>query len=146
MIQFAYHLFRLFFYDHETIPNAEKIIDITLSSQKKYGGFGEKQNSSACEDIDAIDILVYLSRQSNYRKDDITKALRHAFVFILSNQNDDGGFVFRRDEPFWYGSDIMSSKKNESALFPTWFRTLSLAYICDYLGIGDYNIIKCPGY
>ena len=146
MIQFSYHLFRIFFYDHETIPNAEKIIDIILLSQNKYGGFGEKLNSSACEDIDAIDTLIYLSKQTDYRNNDINNAVRRGLIFILSNQNEDGGFVFRRDEPLWYGHETMSSKKNESALFPTWFRTLSLAYICNFIGIGEYNIIKCPGY
>ena len=146
MIQFAYHLLRIFIYDHDPIENPEKIIDLTLASQNVYGGFGEKLNSSACEDIDAVDILIYLSRQTNYRSNDISIAIRRAFIFILSNMNRDGGFVFRRDEPLWYGHDDMYSDSNVSALFPTWFRTLSIAHICDYLGTGSYNIVKCPGY
>ena len=99
MIQFAYHILRIFIYDKEHISNAEKIIDLVLLSQNKYGGFGEKLNSSACEDIDAIDILIYLSKQTDYRIIDINNAVRRGLVFILSNQNEDGGFVFRRDEP-----------------------------------------------
>lgn len=146
MIQFAYHILRIFIYDQDTLSNAETIIDLILMSQNKYGGFGEKLNSSACEDIDAIDILIYLSKQTNYRSDDVKVAIRRALVFILANQNNDGGFVFRRDEPLWYGHNDMYSESNVSALFPTWFRTLSIAHICNYLGIENYNIINCPGY
>ena len=146
MIQFAYHILRIFIYDKEHISNAEKIIDLTLMSQNRYGGFGEKLNSSACEDIDAIDILIYLSKQTDYRKTDINNAVRRGLIFILSNQNEDGGFVFRRDEALWYGHDIMCSDSNISALFPTWFRTLCIANICDYLNIGEYTILRVPGF
>ena len=146
MIQFAYHILRIFIYDRDTISNAETIIDLALMSQNKYGGFGEKLNSSACEDIDAIDILIYLSKQTSYRSHDINIAIQRALIFILSNQNDDGGFVFRRDEPLWYGHNDMYSDSNVSALFPTWFRTLSIAHICNYGGIGKYTLLNCPGY
>lgn len=146
MIQFAYHILRVFIYDRDTISNAETIIDLALMSQNKYGGFGEKLNSSACEDIDAIDILTYLSKQTSYRSHEINIAIQRALIFVLSNQNEDGGFVFRRDEPLWYGHNDMYSDSNVSALFPTWFRTLSIAHICNYLGIGKYTILNCPGY
>lgn len=147
MIQFSYHLLRLFFYDNEPIENQHCVIDLILSSQNTYGGFGERLNSSACEDIDAIDILIYCASQdTTYRHSDIEIALRRSLIFILSQQNADGGFVFRRDEPFWYGHDLMSSGYNESAMFPTWFRTLCVAKICNYLGISNYPITHVPGY
>lgn len=146
MIQFSYHLFRLFFYDEEIINKPERIIDLIIESQNNYGGFAANLNSGACADIDAIDPLVYLSKQTDYRHDDIEKVLRRAFIFILGNQNDDGGFVFLRDSVFAYGDKQTSSLKNESALFPTWFRSLSVAYICDFLNIKGFNLIKSPGY
>lgn len=146
MIQFSYHLFRLFFYDGDVISNPERIIDLIIESQNNYGGFAVNLNSGACADIDAIDPLVYLSKQTDYRHDDIEKVLRRAFIFILGNQNDDGGFVFLRDSDFAYGDKQTSSLKNESALFPTWFRSLSIAYICDFLNINGFNLIKSPGY
>jgi hypothetical protein len=65
--------------------------------------------------------------------------------------NEDGGFVFERDKPFQYGHKLMSSKANESAMFPTWFRVLSLAYLSQViddpsLAKIDWNFIDCPGY
>lgn len=146
MIQFSYHLFRLFFYDGDKIENPERIIDLIIQSQNEYGGFAVNLNSGACADIDAVDPLVYLSRQTRYRHEDIEKVLRRAFIFILANQNEDGGFVFLRDSKFFYGDLQTSSLRNESSLFPTWFRTLSLAYICDFLQIKGFNFVKSPGY
>ncbi len=146
MIQFSYHLFRLFIYDGEIIKNPTRIIDLIIESQNKYGGFAVNLNSGACADIDAIDPLVYLSKQTTYRHDDIDKVLRRALIFILGNQNDDGGFVFHRDSEFFYGDWQTSHRINESALFPTWFRTLSIAYIFDFLKIEGFNFVKSPGY
>ncbi len=147
MVQFAYHLFTLFFYDNLKITNNKKIIDNVLKTQNKVGGYGVKLNSSACEDIDSIGLLIRLSSLSNYREDDIKNSLLKALPWVLSNMNEDGGFVFRRNEPFVYGHHEMSSKANESSMFATWFRTLCLAYLVNYLGIkNNFQIRKVPGY
>jgi len=146
MVQFAYHLFPMYFYDSLDIGNKDKIIDLTLQTQNKYGGFGVKLNSSACEDIDSIDILIRFSKLTTYKKIEINLALKRAFIWVLSNQNEDGGYVFRRNEPFLYGHEQMYSGKNESALFPTWFRTLAIAYLANYFGIANYCMVKSPGY
>ena len=65
--------------------------------------------------------------------------------------NADGGFVFRRGEPLVYGHERMSSGADESAMFPTWFRTLSLAYLAQALpdsavGGFDWQFLHCPGH
>ncbi len=146
MVQFAYHLFPLYFYDSIEIGNKEKIIDCTLRTQNMYGGFGVQLNSSACEDIDSIDILIRLSKLSSYRNKEIKLALGRAFVWVLANQNDDGGYVFRRNEPMFYGHGQMNSGKNESAMFPTWFRTLTVAYLSNYFGTASFKITKAPGF
>jgi hypothetical protein len=70
---------------------------------------------------------------------------------VLANVNEDGGFVFRRDQSFVYGHENMSSGVNESAMFPTWFRALSLAYISkalDHPGwpADAWRWVRCPGY
>jgi hypothetical protein len=143
--QFAYHLYALWLYDQRPIKYAEKLIDLTLRTQTKLGGFGWRLNSSACEDIDAVFMLVKLSELTDYRRDDICQALQKAFVWILANQNPDGGFVFSRNEPFVYGHELLSSQKNESHLFATWFRSLSIAYLADYFQIAVFNIGRCPG-
>jgi hypothetical protein len=131
--QFAYHLYPLWLYDKKPIKYIDRLIDLTLKTQTKLGGFGAYLNSSACEDIDAIFLLIKLSELTDYRKEDIINALQKAFQWVFVNQNDDGGFVFRRNESFTYGHEFMGSKKNESHLFATWFRTLSIAYLTKYL-------------
>ncbi|MBL7161900.1 MAG: hypothetical protein ISS57_04780 [Anaerolineales bacterium] len=149
-VQTGYHLWLLLFYDKRPIRCVERIIDSVLATQNSFGGFGVLSNSSACEDIDSIDPLVRLSLLTDYRREDIQSVLRKALPWTLVNMNDDGGFVFRRGERLIYGHERMSSAKNESALFPTWFRTLSLAYLAQVLPdtlIGDieWQFVDCPG-
>jgi hypothetical protein len=144
--QFAYHLYPMWLYDNRPIKYIKELIDLTLLTQTKLGGFGSQLNSSACEDIDAIFLLVKLSKITDYRKADIYQALEKAFIWVFTNQNNDSGFVFRRNEPFVYGHELTSSQKNESHLFATWFRTLSIAYMADYFQLkNNFNIGRCPG-
>jgi len=150
-VQTAYHIWLLYFYDKRPIQYIEKCIDSCLATQNKFGGFGVPLNSSACEDIDSIDPLVRFYFITDYRHDDIKKALLKAYKWVLVNMNEDGGFVFRRGEPLIYGHELMSSKADESAMFPTWFRTLSLAYISKVVDEPelkkiDWNFVDCPGY
>jgi phage pi2 protein 07 len=150
MVQFAYHILPIYFYDHEEIQYKEKIIDHILSTQNLLGGYGVQYNSSACEDIDSIDILIKLSRRTGYRSDDIKQSLLNALPWVLSNMNKDGGFVFRREEPLLYGHGEMSSGNNESNMFATWFRILSLAYLSKVFADKSivsivWQFIKCPG-
>ena len=149
-VQTGYHLWLLFLYDQRPLRYVEQIIDSALATQNRLGGFGVAPNSSACEDIDSIDPLVRLSLLTDYRRDEVQAALRRALPWVLVNMNDDGGFVFRRGEPFVYGHERMSSGTDESAMFPTWFRTLSLAYLGRGLpesavGNFDWQFVDCPG-
>jgi hypothetical protein len=128
-VQAGYHFWLLYFYDGRPIHHKERIVDFILKTQNVLGGYGVKWNSSACEDIDSVDPLVRFSRIMDYRHEDIQASLRRALAAILHNLNSDGGWVFRRHEPFTYGfSTAMFSAANESNLFFTWFRTLGLAY------------------
>jgi prenyltransferase beta subunit len=143
-VQFAYHILMAYFYDKREIKHKDRIVELTLRTQHKLGGYGEKLNSSACEDIDSIELLLHLGSKNDNKVQD---SLKKALVWVLSNQNKDGGFVFRRNEPLWYGHTIMSSQKNESNMFATWFRTLSIAKIVNYFeNKSVYNIRKIPGY
>ena len=61
-----------------------------------------------------------------------------------------GGFIFMRHQPFEYGHPQMQSDANVSAMFPTWFRLLSLALIGQALpshplGQLPWQFIRCPG-
>lgn len=146
VVQSAYHIYPLFFYDQRDIPFKEKAVDLLLSTQNALGGFGVTLNSSACEDIDSIDPLIRFSCATDYRRDDIDLALKRAFPWVLTNMNSDGGFVFRRNEAFCYGHEEMYSGYNDSSMFATWFRTLCLAYLRSYFEIGDFNVQRVPGY
>lgn len=148
MAQFAYHLLPIFFYDKEFDFDHVKIVSLVLKTQNRFGGYGVAMNSSACEDIDSIDILIrFCPLTSESTKTKITQSLAIAFQWVLLNQVDDNGFVFRLAEPFVYGSTQTSSTTNEGALLPTWFRTLSLAYLTKNLHIENHFVITtCPGY
>lgn len=149
MIQFAYHIFLLFFYDNDFNFNFEKIVFHTLSTQNQLGGYGVKPNSSACEDIDSIDILVRLYQFCNESvQKKIDESILRSLPWVLSNQVSDGGFVFRLYESFVYGSPETSSGIDQGAMLPTWFRLLSLAYISMHTkGIHfPLKITNAPGY
>lgn len=147
VVQGAYHIYPLFFYDNRNLPYNDKAIDLLLKTQNPLGGFGVQLNSSACEDIDSIYPLIRFSKITDYRKEEVDLALKRAFPFVLANMNDDGGFVFRRNEPFHYGHKEMYSGYNESSMFATWFRTLCLAYLVNYLGLkNSFCLKKIPGY
>ncbi len=150
-VQTAYHLWLLYFYDRRPIRYTERCIDSCLKTQNRFGGFGVSFGSSACEDIDSIDPLVRFYHLTGYRRDDIVKALRRAHQWVLVNMNDDGGSVFVRGQSLTYGHQLMSSAADESALFPTWFRTLSLAYLNKVIDVPelrrvDWQFTECPGY
>lgn len=147
IVRGAYHLFPLLFYDAIDIPHMEKAVDLILSLQNKYGGFDLRKNASACEDIDAVEPLIRLSvKLPGYREEEIQRALKKALFWIRQNQGLDGGFVFRKGELFNYGNVNMSSHINESNLFATWFRTLSVCYIRDYLLGIQHDYTRVPGY
>jgi hypothetical protein len=134
----GYHFWLLYFYDKRPVPNAKRIIDSVLITQNLAGGFGLSWNSSACEDIDAVDPLVRFSQQTNYRCVEIKGALQRALSAIMQNFNRDGGWVFRRHEALKLPHPQMFSGVDESNIFYAWFRTLGLAYCL--IGLGEH----CP--
>jgi hypothetical protein len=149
-VQTGYHLWLLYFYDGRPIQYVERVIDSCLATQNRLGGFGVQLNFSACEDIDSIDPLVRLSFITDYRREDIRKALEKALIWMLTNRNGEGGWVFRRGEGFRYGHNLMWTRADESSMFATWFSTLSLAYLSSVLPEGaiaefPWKFIRCPG-
>ncbi len=156
-VQAAYHFWLLYFYDGVEIPHPDRAVDQILRTQNAAGGFGwgvhnaaNPLNSSACEDIDSIDPLARLMVARTYRRDEIRRSLRRGLERVLVNQNADGGFVFMRDAAFEYGHPALASGPNVSAMFPTWFRTLTLAYLGKALpdsvvGTFDWQFSNCPG-
>ena len=149
--QAAYHILLLYFYDKRPIPNPQRLVDSILSTQNRLGGFGTRPSSNACEDIDSIDPLARLATIVKYRTDDSQRALRRAIPWILANRNSDGGFVFFRGGPYTYGHPLMHTPADQSSLFATWFRMLSLAYIRKSFSdrvpsSTQWRFLDCPGY
>jgi hypothetical protein len=157
-VQAAYHWWPLYFYDRRSVPYVSKALDTIMQTQNETGGFGWGRhnpempfNSSACEDIDSIDPLVRMTLLCNHRIDDAKGVLLHAKEHVLSNQMPDGGFVFMKDKDFEYGHRHMYSLAGQGALFPTWFRTLSLAlidtWLCQFEGKpSPYTFVDIPGF
>ena len=146
----SYHLWCLYFYERRRLP-FKGMVDLLLSTQRWPGRFGPELNSSACDDIDAIDPIARICCLADYRRDEITASLNLALPWVLLNRHQDGGYVFKRGVPFTYGHSRMSSHRNESAMFPTWFRTLSLAYIAQalpdsFVAQQDWHFLPCPGH
>lgn len=157
VVQAAYHWWTIFFYDGAPVPHIERAIDTVLATQNSAGGFGWgvhnpqlPLHSSACEDIDSIDPLCRMMQRTGYRRDDIRAVLSNAADWVLTNQMSDGGFVFYRDLPFEYGHPQLRGEANQGAMFPTWFRLLSLALIGTSLpehplAAVRWHFVRCPG-
>ncbi|MCL1793480.1 MAG: hypothetical protein FWG34_06395 [Oscillospiraceae bacterium] len=157
-VQAAYHWWPLFFYDNYPVPHMERAIDTALLTQNPSGGFGwgvhnpdSPFDSSACEDIDSIDPLARMSALIPYRRGEVTDALLRAKRRVLANQAPDGGFVFYKGKEFEYGHRELFGPADAGAMFPTWFRTLSLALIDRYLCKIDnmnspYKFTNIPGF
>jgi hypothetical protein len=146
----------LFAYDGRKFPHTERAIDSVLKTQNVNGGFGwgvhnpdDPSISSACEDIDSIDPLARLYYMTDYRGTDIQTTLQKARQWVLKNQMSDGGFVFMLNRPFEYGHPELLGPDGVGAMFPTWFRTLSLAIIDQVVSENNqygWHFSKCPGY
>jgi hypothetical protein len=158
LVQAAYHLWPLYTYDRRSIPFLEAALGTVLATQNPLGSFGwgvhnpeQPYAGSACEDIDSIEPLVRMAGLTVHDRDDVISALERALPWVLSNQNADGGFVFTRGRRFFYGHAQLQADADVSALFPTWFRTLSLAYLgmalpASTVGREGWQFVDCPGF
>ncbi len=148
-IQSAYHFWMLYFYDRRPVRHAEAALASCLRSQTTCGGFGFTVNTSACEDIDSIDPIARLKPTGEQPA--VRQAALHSLPWVLAHQNEDGGWVFRRHEKFAYGHPLMTSAPDQSAMFPTWFRLLSLAYLACILPDHpvarlEWRFLESPGH
>ncbi|RJP56602.1 MAG: hypothetical protein C4541_12130 [Candidatus Auribacter fodinae] len=96
----AYHFYIHYVFADRPIAYMDKIIDSTLMLISDDGLFHPQGGGGACEDLDAIDILVKLSCLNPYRYEDIKTALTRAHQRIYENRNPDGGFCWAKRDPF----------------------------------------------
>ncbi|WP_168566978.1 prenyltransferase/squalene oxidase repeat-containing protein [Crateriforma spongiae] len=126
----AYHQLILYWHHSHPVNHWQRLIDCTLSLQHADGGFSETLGGGACEDIDAIDILVNCYHRFDYRRSEIRDALLAARRLILSIQNPDGGFPYKRGATNVHmGMKDTRTSRGGSGIFPTWFRVHALALI-----------------
>lgn len=148
-IRGAYHFYPLFAYDRRPVAYREKIIDTILRSQNTWGGFEQdKHPSGTCEDIDALEPLIRFVAQTGYRQHEADLAVKRALVWVLANRHADGGYESLMENGCHYGNHPQTdSKPRESNLFATWFRTLTIAYLTNYLRMDNgYTLGRFPGY
>jgi len=146
-VQIAYHLIPILAYDSIEIFQYERMAESVLATQNKAGGYGVALNSSACEDIDSSDLLIWMYP---YLKHDtqliVNVSLWKHAEWVTSNQCRDGGFVFRKHQKFIYGHRNMGASAQHGAMFPTWFRMLSLCHLEQHLNGKQIAHHRSPGY
>ncbi len=158
----AYHFLPFYFYLGRRPAYCERMVDSVLSVQGSHGGFGA-QPSGACEDLDAVHALSYLGLITDYRQDNIRRAVGRCASRILQLQNPDGGFpnypahqrrktlkrrlaesvgldkLLRRGayvpQSHYSGWKTLVVTRGHSDMWGAWFRPLALRLACDTWGI-----------
>ena len=96
----AYHIVLHYDYTDTKIGHVKEMIDATLNLVMRDGLFVYGGGGGSCEDMDAIDLLVRLTRLSDYRCEEIRTVLTHAAHMLILGQNSDGGFSWRIQPKF----------------------------------------------
>ena len=147
-VKTTYHLMPMFYFDKdENKLDQDAIIRFTLRTQNAKYCFGPGIVTNACEDIDSIYLLAILDTQDKTLSYAIQEAVRNYLHWVFMNMNQDGGFVFKRIRPFQFADQPrLSSAANQSNMFGTWFRTLSIAFACARLGLPNpFQFFTVPG-
>jgi hypothetical protein len=130
----GYHQLLVYYHEGRPIRSPERLVDTVLRLQHPDGGFSPVGGGGACEDVDAVDILVNLYKRFDYRRPDIRAALRQVIDLILAQQNPDGGFPYKRGIPQSHmGIPATRADADRSTMFSTWFRVHTLALLAEVL-------------
>jgi hypothetical protein len=128
----GYHQLLAYYHEDRTINSPGRLVDSVLSIQHVDGGFRPQGRAGACEDVDAVDILVNMYKRYDYRRRSIRNALRRCATHILGTQNGDGGFCYGTGiQQSHMGIPATQAAPNVSTTFPTWFRIHTLALIAE---------------
>lgn len=128
----GYHQLLVYWHENRPVPNLKGLVDSVLGIQHTDGSFSPNGNGGACEDVDAVDILVNCYKRADYRRPEIRAALRRSLKRILETQNIDGGFPYNLNCPQSHmGISSTRAAPNVSCAFPTWFRIHTLALIAE---------------
>jgi hypothetical protein len=130
----GYHQLLVYYHEGRPLRSPERLVDTVLRLQHPDGGFSPAGGGGACEDVDAIDILVNIYKRLDYRRPAIRAALRRAADAILRLQNGDGGFPYKRGVAQDHmGIPATRAAADMSTTFATWFRVHTLALLAEVL-------------
>ncbi|MEZ5490837.1 MAG: hypothetical protein R3F50_11015 [Gammaproteobacteria bacterium] len=88
----AFHLVFFYSYYGRPLSYMEEMIDsVLLCRYRKRFVFPEIWGHP-CGDFDTIDLIVRLSRMTEYRKDELTSWMRDLYEGTITHRQDDGGF------------------------------------------------------
>jgi hypothetical protein len=136
----AYHVYGFYRYLGRPIHHEDAALAATLSLQQPSGLFGEP-GGGACEDVDAIDILVKLRPGSRARDDAVKAALEKALGPLRACRNPDGGYRWTSPAPgavarelSYSGLSTLKIHTDQSDVWSTWFRPLAIVLAKQRLG------------
>ena len=91
----TFHFTFYYSYRHCPLQYAERIIDSCLELQQPHGLFSDNNAiGQTCLDYDALDLLAKAAMATDYRSDNLEKAMMRAYDALLGLYNtDDGGFA-----------------------------------------------------
>lgn len=90
----TFHFTFYYGYRNRPLQYVERIIDSCLQLQEPHGLFSGKVVGQTCLDYDALDLLAKASLATDYRSDDVQKAMTRAYDALLGLYNPaDGGFA-----------------------------------------------------
>ena len=124
------HNFHLFYAEGRTVPHHDRAIDYALAQATGA--------TTACIDVDLVDLLVHGHALRHHRRPAIVDWCRGKLAALLTIQQPDGGFydelagVRRLDG--WVRGYV--EHQGLSNTFATWFRWIAIAMIADLLWPG----------
>ncbi len=123
----ATHNLHLYYRLGRPVPRARVMTDYCLSL--------DPAASTACLDVDPVDILAALTRFDDYRRADIEGWLARKLEAVLARQNEDGGFGDATDGTLRLDGWVRGYAEPQgiSNTFATWFRVLTIAHIARLL-------------
>ncbi len=90
----TFHFTFYYGYRNRPLQYVERIIDSCLALQEHHGLFSGNAVGQTCLDYDAIDLIAKASLVTDYRTEDVQKAMTQASSTLLTLYNDlDGGFA-----------------------------------------------------
>jgi hypothetical protein len=153
------------FYDYWQRPlqHPARMIDTTLSLANGRGLYGSR-SGGACEDYDAVEVLLRAAAQTPHRHEEVSRSLARTATTIASAQARSGGFAYRlrggiaaplaaatarwvRQRTYSYsGWQRMTAPVFLPDTWGTYFRALAIAAVHHRAGRDRYRFYDLPAW